>query len=510
MSIDNQTAGSPVSVASGSGETKENTAGTGRFAIWAGTTQVDVDLPIDMPIGSMIFDLIQVLDKKLAEQGKDFSMFHANSTPGRWTLSEVGGPALNAEKTLSELGLDGDRLVLRRARSAEEYQPLIDDVTDAASMITDARFTAWSADMSRTVGAVIAVVGCVAVALLVGLYSVARRTQWLPPAIALVAAVVAVLGAWLAAERYRSPTLATALVIGAYPLAGVGGAAIVPGGWGSYNVALCAGTLIAVAVVSTVVLDRAITLAAAVLTVGTIVLIAALVRGFFSVSYVALGTGVALGAWIALWQGPKIALMAARIPMPPVPTLGMAFDEPDRSPRFIIDGAAGAQQYKAPGAEVFERRTAAAGEYLTGMVMGAALCAMGGTALAAEPGRHRYWLAFTFSLLLAAVVLRRARNGADGIQSAVLLGTGALIVAMTLVRLALADGRLWVVLAVVFGLSLASGVVLIAGVVLPQMRFNELQRRFGELVEVAMVALLPVLAFWIMDVYGALVGLRLR
>ena len=61
-----------------------------------------------------------------------------------------------------------------------------------------------------------------------------------------------------------------------------------------------------------------------------------------------------------------------------------------------------------------------------------------------------------------------------------------------------------------FGLLLASGVVLIAGVVLPQMRFNELQRRFGELVEVAMVALLPVLAFWIMDVYGALVGLRLR
>lgn len=507
MSIDNQTAGSPVSVASSSGEA---VAGTGRFAIWAGTTQVDVDLPIDMPIGSMIFDLIQVLDKKLAEQGKDVSMFHTNSTPGRWTLSEVGGPALNAEKTLGELGLDGDRLVLRRARSAEEYQPLIDDVTDAASMITDARFTAWSADMSRTVGAVIAVLGCVAVAVLVGLYSVARRTLWLPPAVALVAAVVAVLGAWLAGERYRSPALATALVIGAYPLAGVGGAAIVPGGWGAYNVALCAGTLIAVAVVSTVVLDRAITLAAALLTVGTIVLSAALVRGFFSVSYVALGTGVALGAWIALWQGPKIALMAARIPMPPVPTLGMAFDEPDRSPRFIIDGAAGAQQYKAPGAEVFERRTAAASEYLTGMVIGAALCALGGTALAAEPGRHRYWLAFTFSLLLAAVVLRRARNGADGIQSAVLLGTGAVIVASTLVRLALADGRMWVVLAVTFGLLLASGVVLIAGVVLPQMRFNELQRRFGELVEVAMVALLPVLAFWIMDVYGALVGLRLR
>ncbi len=510
MSIDKQTAGPPVSAARSAARGSETVSGTGRFAIWIGATQVDVDLPIDMTIGSMIFDLIQVLDRKLAEQGKDVSMFRTATTPGRWTLSEVGGPALNADKTLGELGLDGDRLVLRRARSAEEYQPLIDDVTDAASMITDARFTAWSADMSRIVGAVISVGGCVAVAVLVGLHSVARRSLWLPPALALVAAAVAVGAAWLAAERYRSPALATALVVGAYPLAGVGGAAIVPGGWGAFNVALCAGTAVAVAVVSTAVLDRAITLAATVLTVGAIALVAALVRGFFSVGYVTLGTGVALGAWVALWQAPKIALMVARIPMPPVPTLGMAFDEPDRSPRFIIDGAPGAQQYKAPGAEVFERRTAAAGECLTGMVIGAAVCAVAGTALAAEPFRHRYWLAFTFSLLLAAVVLRRARNGADGIQSAVLLCTGALIVAQTLIRLALADGRSWVVLSVLLGLLLASGVALIAGAMLPAMRFNEIQRRFGELVEVVMVALLPVLAFWIMDVYGALVGLRLR
>ena len=509
MSIDGNGSSGAGSGSAGGAGGSDTAIRTLRAAVLVGATQTDLVLPTEVPIGSLMFDVIHVLGDKLHDQGKDVSVFRTGKTPGRWTFGEVGAPPMPSTKTLSELGVeDGTRLVLLRALSSEEYQPLVDDVTDAVSMITDARFKAWDPAMSRLVGGAIAVIGFVAVAVLIGLYALAERSVWVPPAVAVVAAAVVLGAAWLAGERFENPTLATALVLGAYPLAGVGAAAIVTGGWGAFHAVLGAGALVAVAVVSAAVLGRAVTLAAAVITVGVIVLAAALVRGLWSTGYVAVGAGVALGALLALFSAPKLSLMAARVPLPPVPTLGVGFNEPDKSPRFIVAGAGGAQQYKAPGAEAFEKRAAAANEYLTGIVIGAALLLVAGTALAAQPGHRRYWMAFAFSVLVAGVILRRARTGADRRQAAVLLGTGAIIVAATLVRLALADGRLWVVLVVTAGLLLAAGTILVAGVVLPDMRFNEVQRRIGELLEVAMIAVLPILAVWIMDVYGALRGIR--
>ncbi|WP_102145580.1 type VII secretion integral membrane protein EccD [Mycobacterium hubeiense] len=480
-----------------------------RGAVLVGATQIEVVLPADIAIGSLMFDLIKVLGDTLYAQGKDVSMFRTRQAPGRWTLGHVGAPPMPADKTLSELGIeDGDRLVMQRALSSEEYQPLVDDVTDATAMISNSRFKAWDPSMSRRVGAAIAVTGCVAVAVLIGLYSMSERAVWAAPAAALAVAAVAVLGAWVAGGRFANPIVSTALVLCAYPLAGVGAAAIVPGGWGAYHVVLCAGTLLTLAVVSAAVLARAVTLAAAVLTIGVLVLGAGLVRGVWSVPYVALGTGLTLAAVIALFAAPKLALMTARVPLPPVPTLGMAFNEPDRSPRFIVAGASHAQQYKAPAAEVFQQRTEAANRYLRGITIGAALCAIAGTALSAQPGHRRYWMAFGFVLLVAVVILRRARIGADRINSAVLLGTGAVIVAAVMVRLALFDGRLWVVLLVAAGRLLGGGAALVAGVVLPGMAFNPVQSRLGELLEVFIIGVLPFLAVWIMDIYGALRGLR--
>ena len=504
MSTDSNGAGKLTS------EAKSDTAiQTVRAAVLVGATQTDVDLPAEVPIGSLMFDVINVLGDSLHAQGKDVSVFRAKKTPGRWTFAEVGAPPMPSTKTLSEIGVeDGTRLVLLRVLSDEEYQPLVDDVTDGVAMITDARFLPWDAAMSRLVGGAIAVLGFFAVAVLIGLYAIVERSVWVPSVVALVAAAAAVGAARLAGERFQNPTISAALILGGYLLAGVGAAVMVPGDWGAYHAVLSAGALVAVAVVSVSVLQRAVILAAAVITVGSVVLAAAWVRALWSTGYVALGTGITLAALLILFAAPKLSAMAARVPLPPVPTLGVGFDEPDRSPRFIVAGASGAQQYKAPGAEVFEKRATAASQYLTGIIIGAALCLVAGTALATQPGHRRYWMAFTFSALVAAVILRRARIFADRRQSAVLLASGAVVLAMLFVRLALADGRLWVVLVVACGLLLAAGATLIAGVVLPEMHFTEVQRRIGELFEVVMIAALPILAVWIMDVYGALRGIR--
>ena len=508
VEVNGNGAGAPAAVAA----TSETAIRLVRVSVVVGATQTDLSLPADIALGSLMFDMVQVLGTKLHEQGKDVSVFRTSRTPGRWTLGEVGAPPMPSGKTLSELGVeDGTRLVLQRALSSEEYQPLVDDVTDAVSMISKTRFSTWNASMSRIMGAAIAVTGCVAVAVLIGLYCHGARTGslwWAAPAAALAAAAAALLAAWVAGGQLGNATVATALVFGAYPLAGVGAAAIVHPGWGAYNLVLCAGTLTAVAVLSAVVLLRAVTFSAAAITTGVLALGAGLVRALWSIEYVALGTGLALVALIALFAAPKIALMTSRIPLPPVPTLGMALTETDRSPRFIVAGASHAQQYKTPAAEVFESRAEISNRYLRGITIGAALCALAGTVLAAQPGHRRYWMAFAFTLLVAVVIVRRARIGADRYNSAVLLGAGALMVTALLVRLALFDGRLWVVLVVAAGLLAAGGACLVAGVVLPGMSFNPVQRRMGELFEVFVIAIVPLLALWIMDVYGALRGIR--
>lgn len=504
MSVD-----SPAVASAGADSAADTAIRTCRVRVIVGSTATDMDLPADVALGSLIFNTIKVLGTKLYEQGKDVSVFRAK-TPARWSLSFVGAPPMPADKTLAELGVfDGDDLVLVRARAAEEFQPLVDDLFDAAALVTSTYSKSWDAAMSQRAGAWIAVIGCVAASVLVGLYSIAQRGMWVPAVVSLVASVVALGAAWLAQERFGRPVIADALVVGAYPLAGVGGAAIVPGRWGAFHVVLGAGVLIAVAVVAAVVLARVLVLASAVMTVGGVLLCVALVRALWPVGYVALGTAVILAGMLMTVSAAKFAMLTARVPLPPVPTLGVTLtDEPDKSPRFIIAGAPEVQQYKAPGAAVFEQRTRASNLYLTGIMFGSVVCAVAGAAVAAQPGHRRYWLAFTLSLITAVVLMRRARAHADRRQTAALLIGGSLIVAQTLGRWALADGHLWAVLVVVIGLLVAAAVVAAAGVVLPRARFNDVQRRIGELVEVTLVAVIVPLGLWIMDVFGALRSLR--
>ena len=504
MSVDSPTMAGAVSESP-----PDSAIRTCRVSVIAGSSMTDMDLPADIPVGEQILGVIGVLGTSLRDQGKDVSMFRAK-TPGRWALSFIGAPPIPADKTLADVGVhDGDVLMLVRARAAEEFQPLTDDLFDGAAMVTAQHAKSWDAAMSQRAGAAIAVIGCVAAATLTGLYSGAHRGMWVPAVISLLAAVLALGGAWLAQERFSRPVIADALTLGAYPLAGVGGAAIVPGRWGPFHLVLAAGVLVAVAVVAAVVLSRVLLVASAVMTVGGIVLCAAMVRALWPVGSVALGTAVTLAGMLMTVWAAKFAMVTARVPLPPVPTLGVTLaDEPDKSPRFIIAGAPEVQQYKAPGAAVFEQRTRAASLYLTGIMFGSVVCAVFGTALTAQPGHRRYWLAFTLSLIVAVVLMRRARTHADRRQTAALLIGGALIVAQTVVRWALADGHLWAELVVGIGLLAVAAAVAVAGVVLPGARFNDVQRRIGELLEVALVTSIVPLGLWIMDVFGALRSMR--
>lgn len=480
------------------------------------TSEVDLLLPADVQIGDMIGSLLKTLYNTLVRQNKDVSLL-TSKTPGRWTFSRVGGEPLPSDMTLLDAGLyDGDQLELRKARSTEEFQQLVDDVTEAATATTG-RHQMWKSPAdagltARPVGAAVGVLAAVAAAVLIGGYALMNRILWVAPALTLLAAAGVIAGASVALRSYRGPvahSVAVGLIYAAYPLSAAGALALVssvaPGPWGAFHAAAGAAAVMTVAILSAAWLRIALMLASLVTVAGIIGLAAALVRAFFSVEFVALGAGVTLTSMLLL--SPKLAIVVARLPLPPVPNIGAYSEEPDRAPRFVVVGASSADVYQEPAAATFEQRAEAAYQYLTGMMWAMSCWLVAGTQMVCQPGHRRYWLAFIFTALVAFVIGRRARNSAARWQVIPLLLASAVIVAATLVRLALADGRLLVVLAVFVALLAGGAAAIAAGLLLPDAGSRSpVTKRVWEYIEWTSIALLPFLALWIMDVLYFLRG----
>ncbi len=460
--------------------------------------QVDLLLPVDVPLASVIFDAIGTIEDELAKMGRDVSIFRTRE-PGRWALSRVGGNPIADEKTLQDLDLgDGERLVLSRAKTKEEFPILTDDLTVGASGLLAETFTPWSPAAARAAGAGAVVLAALAISVLSGVWAIMRRSDFIVPTLTLVAAAAVTYGAVQAVKR-RSHHVGAALILAAYPLAAVGGASIVSGPWGPFHVAAAAAAAAAVGAVSAS-LRISLVLASAVVTTAAVLLVAGLVQGFYPVGHVAMGIAITLVGWTLV--APKLAVLVSRMPLPPVPTVGQTSEEPDRAPRFLIQGSKEAP-YQAPDATEFERRAKAAHDYLTGLICASSVCIIGGTQLATQPGNRRYLLAVIFTLLVSFTVVRRARNSADRWQVTVQLAAAAATVAITAVRFAIADQRILVV-ALTIGALLAAGAgCLAAGLLLTKDQFSPVTKRTVEMLEWAAITAFWFEAPWIMDIYYA-------
>lgn len=461
--------------------------------------QVDLLLPVDVPLASVIFDAIGTIESELRKLGRDVSIFRTRA-PGRWAFSRAGGNPIADEKTLQDLDLgDGERLVLSRARTKEEFPILIDDLTVGASGLLANTFTPWSTAAARAAGAGAAALAALAIAVLSGVWAIMRRSDVIVPALTLAAAAAVTYGAMRAVQR-QNRDVGAALILAAYPLAAVGGASIVSGPWGPFHVAAAAAAVAAVGAVSAS-LRISLVLASAVVTTAAVLLVAGLVQGFYPVGHVAMGVAITLVGWTLV--APKIAVLVSRMPLPPVPTVGQTSDEPDRAPRFLIQGSKTASPHQAPDATEFEQRAKAAHDYLTGLICAASVCIVGGTQLATQPGNRRYLLAVIFTSLVSFTVLRRARNSADRWQVTVQLAAAATTVAITVVRFAIADGRIVVVALTIAALLAAGAGCLAAGLLLTKDQFSPVTKRTIEVLEWIATTAFWAMAPWIMDIYYA-------
>lgn len=360
-----------------------------RLTVLAPRVQVDVALPVDVPVAELVPMVLQLVGEPVP------------GSPLRpWRLRGAAGGLLPPAATLDQLGvLDGELLRID-TDGTTPAPPVFDDPVDAlASSIgmggpAQRRCAAVLAVVTATAAAVLLAAGGVLAALAAGLLVagalawVARALPERPVGLVTAAAVLPVAAAagWALAGALvpAAPTRVAAQVAVAALAAGVAAVA------GQVALRVVAPALIAVAV-------------AAVPTAG-----AALAVAWFGV---APGAAAAAAGALALVVGPvlpRAALRLSGLPRPVVPADGAELTGSDMAD-------------DPPLEELAERADLARG-YLAGLVGGCAVPAAAGSALAAAAGG---WAGPVLAGVTAAVLALRARGFANAAPACTQLAAGA-------------------------------------------------------------------------------------
>ncbi|MGK8553647.1 type VII secretion integral membrane protein EccD [Nocardia gipuzkoensis] len=485
--------------------TESSTSGLGaadpelcRVSVIGGNTQLDLGLPATIPIAAFITDIVELIESRTPDLTE-----HDEGAPLRtehWTLARIGRDPIPPNQTLTDAEVfDGELLVLRSV-TAKESPALFDDVIDAVSRLTAESFHSWSPVAARWMGLITALAGVLAA---IGVLAVAKTDGasiaigFLPAGAGLAAVTAAVIGV----RKYQATLAATLLSLYAIALFFAAAAFFVPNTLGSPHLLLASVTALVVAVVAYSVTGVGALLCAAALTAAMFTGFAALVRMVWEVGTPKIASGVLVAALIMITLAPRLAVAAARLPVPPVPTAGGAIDPADHEPRPTIEdiGAIGATAL--PSAAGLELRAKAANQYQSGILLGSTLAATVGAVLAADPLGAARWQGIALAVVVGLILSLRGRAFADLVQAGTLIAGGA--TTLVAVGVAVAVGHpSWLV--PIAGILLAVATAMVGfGVIAPHTEMSPVTRRAGEIFEYLLIVTVVPLVLWIMDLYSA-------
>jgi type VII secretion integral membrane protein EccD len=182
-----------------------------RVSVVGGRTQLDVALPADVPVASLLPELVRLVrsrDSKTSETSSDTPWPAARHT--FWVLSRLApATSLRPNETLRAAGVaDGELLHLKEER-ALSAPTLYDDVVDAAARLNKAAYSGWNATAARWMSfAGLAAASLVWVYLLLNVTGGPHRLIIVGLAAVVVAAMVG--GAALACRWYGQADIAAA------------------------------------------------------------------------------------------------------------------------------------------------------------------------------------------------------------------------------------------------------------------------------------------------------------
>lgn len=445
--------------------------GLSRVTVLAPRTRIDLALPSDIPVAHLLPTLLGMA----GEAGGDGGSGH-----GGWCLATLTGEVIDPDRSLSSLGvLDGDLLQLRR-RSDTPPPPLFDDVVEAVAEAQPGSYRPWTRHTARILAMVAA-----GAALLGGAVALLRAgtdpgLTLTVAALAALASVTALAAGAVIARVYRQASAGVLVASGALPMGFTAGLYLVPGGLHAENLLLACVLALVLACGAVTVLGAGIIPFTAAATAATLGAAAALIATLAHPPAPSVAAAAAAGALSTLPVLPRLTIQLARLPLPKVPSSAGELQDD----QALADLAA------------IEHRAARAHEYLTGMIMGAGAVSAFGAVLAARAGA----LGAVLAVVIAAVLLLRARCYANATQAVALVASGMLALAGLSIGLLATASPLALLLGFA-GLLGGAAAALIAGFVVPNRQFSPVLRHAVDVVEAVLIASVLPIALGVMGLY---------
>lgn len=453
-----------------------------RLSLLSHRTQVDVALPLDVPIANLTPELVK-LARVGADAGPDTAEdpFANEAKHNVWVLSRLDSPTpLSSSSTLRDSGVADGELLRLTAQRALTAPTLYDDMVDAAARLNKAGHAGWDASAARWMtfaGVHLASAVWVYFLLADALAPNRAAVVGLSSAVALILTGVAA----LAHRCHGRSDIGAALGWAALPImAAVGWVAL--HGSGSYGLA----TGCVIMVLMSAILFRAIgTGHWGYLAIGLTFALTglALVACAAGAPPVLVGAALASVATLSCLAVPKVTFRRARVSQPTAEPKSTASVTP-------------------PGAEDIWARvrseTLTRSALYTGLAVGAGL---GALAVLALPGPIR-WPSLTFALSCAAALGLYAQRPVTNEERA---GLAVPAAALTILSCALAQGGNQPMPLVAFGVLLTTTLVFaVIGASAPARRPRPRLRSALAYLAYSITAALIPLAMWVVGVYGRL------
>lgn len=455
-------------------------------------SQIDLAIPDNVPLILLLPELIDIARSRGVRE-------LPTDTAQRWSLAKVGQAPLDLELPLTRLGVtDGDVLVLGPTAGCAP-PPIFDDVIEAvAHNVTDQ--PSWIAGRGRLLSFVCMVIAGFAASLTL---TTSEPLSHLPLAFAGVLLCPAALAVAYRAQPAIGDVSAGVLTVSIAPVTALAAAHAVPGQFGPPHI-LVAGTVAgAVAAIGLRLFPRAAALLIPLLAVGAVVSLGAAISMAFGVGVTTMSAAVIAFSPVVVSAAPRVAMLTARLPLPPVPTPGTPLSVVDAAHECLDEVDERSSRLRA-----VELTSAAAGRHLTGVVAAAAILASGASGVLAWREMGTGELASPVLLLagtVAAALMLRGRSLAATAPALWVTGSGAAIALCLLVTAVFSAD---IPATVVFTAAVVTvGIAFVFGSLAPNRSFSPLQYRLAELLEYSLLAAIVPLAVWALGVFSLVRGL---
>lgn len=467
------------------------------MTVVGGDTQIDLGLPSDVPVGALVPDLVALVESRAPERSELEP--EPEDRTWHWTIATIGHAPIDPAVTLTEAGIrDGD-LVILQSEDAAQPPALFDDVIDAvATLRRDER--SWTPVSARWTGYAVFLLGLLA-AIGAVWHSRSGGASVIPALAVAFIGTGLVVTSVLASLVYGDRSTARVLGVGGI-LAVAGGAGLaLPGEPGAAHLLLSAAVVAAVSLPLMRVIGAGEPEFTAATTAGVLTAVAAAVTLLTDLPPRTIAAGTAAVAMLALTQGPRIAIAAGRLPVPPVPTAGDPIDPGDADSRPTIEAVGAVGATTLPSATRLAERARRADAVLTGVTIGSAVVLAAAALLMLRGGPSYRWQAFTLAAVFGLVLAARGRSHSDLTRATVLVCAGSLVLAGVAYSLTAAGTEPTLSIGVAL-LVLLPVVALWAGVVVPRTEHAPTTRRFVEIGEYLLLCSIIPILFWILGLYS--------